>query len=116
MSPPAASRAEENRALVVLLSVIFLNIAGFGLVIPLLPFFVQRQGGGAVLARAGFQLQRVGIDVAERLQAGQQQRPAVAAAEQRLLQGAGAAPGRQQHGDVGQRQRVGRTFGQRRGA
>ena len=39
MSPPAASRAEENRALVVLLSVIFLNIAGFGLVIPLLPFF-----------------------------------------------------------------------------
>lgn len=39
MSPPAASHAEENRALVVLLSVIFLNIAGFGLVIPLLPFF-----------------------------------------------------------------------------
>ena len=29
----------ERRALIVLLSVIFLNIAGFGLVIPLLPFF-----------------------------------------------------------------------------
>lgn len=33
--PPAGDR----RALIVLLSVIFLNIAGFGLVIPLLPFF-----------------------------------------------------------------------------
>jgi predicted MFS family arabinose efflux permease len=33
--------AEERRALVVLLSVIFLMIAGFGLVIPLLPFFAQ---------------------------------------------------------------------------
>jgi MFS family permease len=30
---------EERRALIVLLTVIFLNIAGFGLVIPLLPFF-----------------------------------------------------------------------------
>jgi MFS family permease len=33
--------AEERRALAVLLTVIFLNIAGFGLVIPLLPFFAQ---------------------------------------------------------------------------
>jgi DHA1 family tetracycline resistance protein-like MFS transporter len=33
--------AEERRALIVLLSVIFLMIAGFGLVIPLLPFFAQ---------------------------------------------------------------------------
>jgi MFS family permease len=32
---------EERRALVVLLGVIFLMIAGFGLVIPLLPFFAQ---------------------------------------------------------------------------
>lgn len=32
---------EERRALIVLLSVIFLMIAGFGLVIPLLPFFAQ---------------------------------------------------------------------------
>lgn len=30
---------EDRRALVILLSVVFLNIAGFGLVIPLLPFF-----------------------------------------------------------------------------
>lgn len=33
--------AEERRALVILLGVIFLMIAGFGLVIPLLPFFAQ---------------------------------------------------------------------------
>ena len=39
MTPPPVSRGEETRALLVLLSVIFLNIAGFGLVIPLLPFF-----------------------------------------------------------------------------
>ena len=32
---------EERRALIVLLAVIFLMIAGFGLVIPLLPFFAQ---------------------------------------------------------------------------
>jgi len=32
---------EERRALIVLLTVIFLMIAGFGLVIPLLPFFAQ---------------------------------------------------------------------------
>lgn len=36
MSPP-----EERRALIVLLTVIFLMIAGFGLVIPLLPFFAK---------------------------------------------------------------------------
>lgn len=36
VTPPPAG---DRRALVVLLSVIFLNIAGFGLVIPLLPFF-----------------------------------------------------------------------------
>jgi DHA1 family tetracycline resistance protein-like MFS transporter len=35
------SAAEERRALIVLLSVIFLMIAGFGLVIPLLPFFAK---------------------------------------------------------------------------
>ncbi|MBI1199218.1 MAG: MFS transporter [Phenylobacterium sp.] len=33
--------AEERRALIVLLTVIYLMIAGFGLVIPLLPFFAQ---------------------------------------------------------------------------
>jgi len=35
------SPAAERRALIVLLGVIFLMIAGFGLVIPLLPFFAQ---------------------------------------------------------------------------
>lgn len=35
------SLGEERRALIVLLTVIFLMIAGFGLVIPLLPFFAQ---------------------------------------------------------------------------
>lgn len=35
------SARDERRALIVLLTVIFLNIAGFGLVIPLLPFFAQ---------------------------------------------------------------------------
>lgn len=41
MSAPGRTPREERRALVVLLTVIFLNIAGFGLVIPLLPFFGQ---------------------------------------------------------------------------
>lgn len=36
-----AAPREDPRALIVLLSVIFLNMAGFGLVIPLLPFFGQ---------------------------------------------------------------------------
>lgn len=39
MSPATPPPAGDRRALIVLLSVIFLNIAGFGLVIPLLPFF-----------------------------------------------------------------------------
>jgi MFS family permease len=46
LSPPGhqahtQTPAEERRALIVLLSVIFLMIAGFGLVIPLLPFFAK---------------------------------------------------------------------------
>lgn len=42
MSPPHhRAPAEERRALIVLLSVIYLMIAGFGLVIPLLPFFAK---------------------------------------------------------------------------
>ena len=36
-----SAAGEERRALIVLLSVIFLMIAGFGLVIPLLPFFAK---------------------------------------------------------------------------
>jgi MFS transporter, DHA1 family, tetracycline resistance protein len=38
---PQDLAAEERRSLIVLLSVIFLMIAGFGLVIPLLPFFAK---------------------------------------------------------------------------
>ena len=38
---PPMSAGEERRALIVLLTVIFLMIAGFGLVIPLLPFFAH---------------------------------------------------------------------------
>ena len=41
MSLATQTPAEERRALIVLLSVIFLMIAGFGLVIPLLPFFAR---------------------------------------------------------------------------
>jgi DHA1 family tetracycline resistance protein-like MFS transporter len=42
MSPaPDHARLEERRSLIVLLTVIFLMIAGFGLVIPLLPFFAK---------------------------------------------------------------------------
>jgi len=38
---PKNLEAEERRSLIVLLTVIFLMIAGFGLVIPLLPFFAR---------------------------------------------------------------------------
>ena len=41
MSVSAPVGADERRALIVLLSVIYLMIAGFGLVIPLLPFFAN---------------------------------------------------------------------------
>ena len=37
----APSEPQDLRALIILLSVVFLNIAGFGVVIPLLPFFGQ---------------------------------------------------------------------------
>ena len=41
MTSPTLSPREERRALIVLLTVIYFMIAGFGLVIPLLPFFAQ---------------------------------------------------------------------------
>ena len=41
MSHVTQTPTEERRALIVLLTVIFLMIAGFGLVIPLLPFFAR---------------------------------------------------------------------------
>lgn len=40
-APSPISAAAERRALIVLLAVIFLMIAGFGLIIPLLPFFAR---------------------------------------------------------------------------
>lgn len=41
MTPQPLTPQAERRALIVLLAVIYLMIAGFGLVIPLLPFFAQ---------------------------------------------------------------------------
>ncbi len=43
MSDPATPK-ENNRALITLLSVVFINIAGFGVVIPLLPFYASSFG------------------------------------------------------------------------
>ncbi len=41
-APPPAT--EDKRALLILLSVVFINIAGFGVVIPLLPFYASSFG------------------------------------------------------------------------
>jgi len=46
------SPSEERRALIVLLAVIYLMIAGFGLVIPLLPFFAGLVGLHAIYGAA----------------------------------------------------------------
>ena len=43
-SPPTFSDAANNRALYVLLAVVFVNIAGFGVIIPLLPFYAKSFG------------------------------------------------------------------------
>src|SRR6202008_4519753 len=45
---------EERRALIVLLTVIYFMIAGFGLVIPLLPFFAQAFKASPLLVTAMF--------------------------------------------------------------
>jgi len=45
-SPPEAP-VEDRRALYILLAVIFINIAGFGVVIPLLPFYASSFGAPA---------------------------------------------------------------------
>lgn len=42
-----APAPEDKRALVILLSVVFINIAGFGVVIPLLPFYASSFGAPA---------------------------------------------------------------------
>lgn len=56
-APETKEAGGDNRALVVLLSVIFLNMAGFGLVIPLLPFFgksLQADAGQVALLFSAF--------------------------------------------------------------
>jgi DHA1 family tetracycline resistance protein-like MFS transporter len=45
--PPERSKRENSRALYILLSVVFINIAGFGVVIPLLPFYASSFGAPA---------------------------------------------------------------------
>jgi DHA1 family tetracycline resistance protein-like MFS transporter len=45
--PVARTTAENNRALYILLGVVFINIAGFGIVIPLLPFYASSFGAPA---------------------------------------------------------------------
>ncbi|RYF94508.1 MAG: MFS transporter [Caulobacteraceae bacterium] len=42
--PPPAPPPEDKRALAILLGVVFINIAGFGVVIPLLPFYASSFG------------------------------------------------------------------------
>ena len=46
-APSPAPAPEDKRALVILLSVVFINIAGFGVVIPLLPFYASSFGAPA---------------------------------------------------------------------
>jgi MFS family permease len=49
-SIPAAGRPEQgsvNRSLAILFAVVFLNLAGFGLVVPLLPFFAKSLNAAA---------------------------------------------------------------------
>jgi len=60
MSTIALSPAEERRALIVLLTVIYFMIAGFGLVIPLLPFFAQAFKASPLLVTAMFSAFSVG--------------------------------------------------------
>ena len=60
MSPVALSPREERRALIVLLTVIYFMIAGFGLVIPLLPFFAQAFDASPFLVTAMFSVFSLG--------------------------------------------------------
>ncbi|WGM40161.1 MFS transporter [Caulobacter sp. NIBR1757] len=46
-APPPQKTTQDNRALIILLSVVFINIAGFGVVIPLLPFYASSFGAPA---------------------------------------------------------------------
>ena len=47
MSDQTAPQPEDKRALAILLGVVFINIAGFGVVIPLLPFYASSFGAPA---------------------------------------------------------------------
>jgi len=60
MSPVALGPREERRALIVLLTVIYFMIAGFGLVIPLLPFFAQAFDASPFLVTAMFSVFSLG--------------------------------------------------------
>ena len=44
VTAPAAPDKGDSKALYVLLSVVFINIAGFGVIIPLLPFYAKSFG------------------------------------------------------------------------
>ena len=65
MSTVALSPREERRALIVLLTVIYFMIAGFGLVIPLLPFFAQAFDASPLLVAAMFSTFSLGQFVGE---------------------------------------------------
>ncbi len=67
----------------------------------------QLDVGRVEFVDVGAQLDLVAVDVAERQHARQQQRRAVGVAQEGVAQGTAGAPGRQQDGDAGQRQRVG---------
>ena len=68
----------------------------------------QLEGSAAARRLRHGERQLVGIEIAERQQSRQQQRPALAATQQRLLEGPQAAAGRQQHGVAGERERIAR--------
>jgi len=59
------SPQEERRALIVLLTVIYFMIAGFGLVIPLLPFFAQAFDASPLLVTAMFSTFSLGQFIGE---------------------------------------------------
>src|SRR6185503_12661419 len=60
MSTVTLDPREERRALIVLLTVIYFMIAGFGLVIPLLPFFAQAFQASPFLVTAMFSVFSLG--------------------------------------------------------
>ena len=52
MQPTDAARVAggmRSRALFLVFSTVFLDMVGFGIVIPLLPFYVQSMGGSAAV-------------------------------------------------------------------